>query len=64
MASCVVAGAGGFFGGHLVPTLVADGEDVPAVDTKPVDRWCHQLGSSRPTPASGSARRTQAKRSE
>jgi nucleoside-diphosphate-sugar epimerase len=38
MASCVVPGAGGFIGGHLVPVFLADGEDVRAVDTKPVDR--------------------------
>jgi GDP-D-mannose 3',5'-epimerase len=40
MASCVVAGAGGFIGGHLVAALVADGEDVRAVDAKPLERWC------------------------
>jgi GDP-D-mannose 3', 5'-epimerase len=42
MASCVVAGAGGFIGGHLVADLVAQGVDVRAVDSKPVDRW-HQV---------------------
>ncbi len=42
MASCIVAGAGGFIGGHLVPALLADGEDVRAVDTKPVDQWCQR----------------------
>jgi GDP-D-mannose 3', 5'-epimerase len=40
MASCVVAGAGGFIGGHLVAALVADGEDVRAVDAKPLEQWC------------------------
>jgi GDP-D-mannose 3',5'-epimerase len=39
MASCVVTGAGGFIGGHLVADLVAQGTDVRAVDAKPVDRW-------------------------
>lgn len=39
MASCVVTGAGGFIGGHLVADLVAHGTDVRAVDAKPVDRW-------------------------
>ena len=39
MASCVVAGAGGFIGGHLVAGLVARGLDVRAVDHKPVERW-------------------------
>jgi nucleoside-diphosphate-sugar epimerase len=38
MASCVVAGAGGFIGGHLVPVLRADGGDERIVDTEPVDR--------------------------
>jgi GDP-D-mannose 3', 5'-epimerase len=39
MASCIVAGAGGFIGGHLVADLVAQGHDVRAVDHKPLDRW-------------------------
>jgi nucleoside-diphosphate-sugar epimerase len=42
MASCVVAGAGGFIGGHLVADLAARGVDVRAVDHKPVHRW-HQV---------------------
>jgi GDP-D-mannose 3', 5'-epimerase len=42
MASCVVAGAGGFIGGHLVSALVADGEDVRAVDAKPAEQWCQR----------------------
>jgi nucleoside-diphosphate-sugar epimerase len=40
MASCVVTGAGGFIGGHLVADLVAQGVDVRAVDAKPLDSWC------------------------
>jgi GDP-D-mannose 3', 5'-epimerase len=39
MASCVVTGAGGFIGGHLVADLVRQGIDVRAVDLKPLDRW-------------------------
>jgi GDP-D-mannose 3', 5'-epimerase len=35
-----VCGAGGFIGGHLVNTLLANGADVVrAVDLKPVDEW-------------------------
>jgi GDP-D-mannose 3', 5'-epimerase len=39
MAMCVVTGAGGFIGGHLVTDLVAQGIDVRAVDAKPLDSW-------------------------
>lgn len=36
----VVCGAGGFIGGHLVKTLLADGVDVVrAVDIKPLHEW-------------------------
>lgn len=35
----VVAGAGGFIGGHLVADLLAEGKTVRAVDVKPVDQW-------------------------
>ncbi|MEV0648716.1 NAD-dependent epimerase/dehydratase family protein [Phytomonospora sp. NPDC050363] len=35
----VVAGAGGFIGGHLVRALLAEGKTVRAVDIKPFDRW-------------------------
>ena len=36
----VVAGAGGFIGGHLVARLLESGEtDVRAVDIKPLDEW-------------------------
>jgi GDP-D-mannose 3', 5'-epimerase len=36
----VVCGAGGFIGGHLVQTLLANGvEVVRAVDIKPLDEW-------------------------
>jgi GDP-D-mannose 3',5'-epimerase len=35
----VVAGAGGFIGGHLVARLRADGKRVRAVDVKPLGEW-------------------------
>ncbi|HKY59083.1 MAG TPA: NAD-dependent epimerase/dehydratase family protein [Aeromicrobium sp.] len=35
----LVTGAGGFIGGHLVNTLVAEGQPVRAVDVKPFDEW-------------------------
>ncbi|MCU0311636.1 MAG: NAD-dependent epimerase/dehydratase family protein [Acidimicrobiales bacterium] len=35
----LVAGAGGFIGGHLVASLLADGVDVRAVDRKPRVEW-------------------------
>jgi GDP-D-mannose 3',5'-epimerase len=35
----VVAGAGGFIGGHLVRDLVRQGAPVRAVDQKPLDEW-------------------------
>jgi GDP-D-mannose 3', 5'-epimerase len=45
MPSCVVTGAGGFIGGHLVADLVARGVDVRAVDVKPLDSW-YQISPS------------------
>lgn len=35
----LVAGAGGFIGGHLVARLIADGINVTAVDKKPLTDW-------------------------
>ncbi|MFT4773805.1 MAG: GDP-D-mannose 3',5'-epimerase, partial [Ilumatobacter sp.] len=35
----LVTGAGGFIGGHLVGSLLADGHAVRAVDLKPEHRW-------------------------
>ena len=41
----VVCGAGGFIGGHLVRTLLANGADVVrAVDIKPLDDWYQLSG--------------------
>ena len=35
----LVAGGGGFIGGHLVARLLRDGYKVRSVDVKPVDQW-------------------------
>ncbi len=35
----LICGAGGFIGGHLVADLLRQGQDVRAVDYKPVDEW-------------------------
>jgi GDP-D-mannose 3',5'-epimerase len=44
--TAVVCGAGGFIGGHLVKSLIAQGTRViRAVDIKPIDQW-HQLTDS------------------
>ena len=37
--NCLVAGAGGFIGGHLVRRLIDDGHNVRAVDIKPITKW-------------------------
>lgn len=39
MKRIVVAGAGGFIGGHLVKELVRKGHKVRAVDIKPLNEW-------------------------
>jgi nucleoside-diphosphate-sugar epimerase len=39
MKKIVVAGAGGFIGGHLVKELVKKGNRVRAVDLKPLNEW-------------------------
>ena len=39
MKKIVVAGAGGFIGGHLVKKLVKEGHQVRAVDIKPLNEW-------------------------
>jgi nucleoside-diphosphate-sugar epimerase len=38
--SALVAGAGGFIGGHLARTLTEQGVKVRGVDIKPLDEWC------------------------
>src|SRR5437588_11658351 len=38
----VVAGGGGFIGGHLVRALLDQGHNVRAVDAKPLEQW-HQV---------------------
>ena len=40
--SILVAGGGGFIGGHLVRELLSAGKDVKCVDVKPLDEW-HQV---------------------
>ena len=39
MAKVLVAGGGGFIGGHLVANLIEEGHLVRAVDLKPLDCW-------------------------
>jgi nucleoside-diphosphate-sugar epimerase len=39
MKKIIVAGAGGFIGGHLVKDLVKKGNQVRAVDIKPLNEW-------------------------
>lgn len=39
MKRIIVAGAGGFIGGHLVKELVKKGSSVRAVDIKPLNEW-------------------------
>ena len=39
MSNILVAGAGGFIGGHLVKRLISDGHNVVGVDLKPLENW-------------------------
>ena len=40
----LVAGGGGFIGGHLVSRLLDEGHEIRAVDIKPVDEWYQVFG--------------------
>jgi GDP-D-mannose 3', 5'-epimerase len=42
MTRALIAGGGGFIGGHLAQSLLEDGIDVRCVDIKPLDEW-HQV---------------------
>ena len=46
----LVAGGGGFIGGHLAKALIADGHEVRAVDVKPIEQWwqAHPEADTRP----------------
>ena len=39
MAKILVAGAGGFIGGHLVKNLLNEGHKLVCVDSKPIEYW-------------------------
>lgn len=39
MSTALVAGGGGFIGGHLVNSLLEDGLEVRSVDVKPMSEW-------------------------
>jgi GDP-D-mannose 3',5'-epimerase len=42
----LVAGGGGFIGGHLVARLLSDGYKVRSVDVKPMDEWYQVFGDA------------------
>ena len=39
MSKYLVAGAGGFIGGHLVKSLLDEGHQVVCADIKPIEYW-------------------------
>jgi len=43
MSKILVAGGGGFIGGHLAQTLMDRGHDVVVSDIKPIDQWYQPL---------------------
>jgi nucleoside-diphosphate-sugar epimerase len=50
MEAVTVTGAGGFIGGHLVKSLLADGYRVKAVDIKPLSQWSQRLPGAKCLP--------------
>ena len=44
--NCLVTGAGGFIGGHLVKRLLEQGHSVRAVDIKPLDQWWQRFANA------------------
>ncbi len=46
MGNVLVAGGGGFLGGHLVANLIEEGHLVRAVDLKPLGCWYQAHGRS------------------
>ena len=47
----VIAGGGGFIGGHLVANLLSEGHRVRSVDLKPLDEWYQVHGDAENTVA-------------
>ncbi len=47
MHKYLICGAGGFIGGHLVNRLIKEGNDVTAVDVKPLDLWFQKNDNSK-----------------